>query len=278
MNITFHKDVSGYAVSIKTHGVRWPNGGTESQRERAYNSAQLEFTQDAYEAAERAGYYTATTCGRCGGWLAPMYRGAHAEDGKLYPETDKDSAAFAYFVGAIGEMMRQLPDYFARNLADVLREDDEDETAKANAPVYTCEPGRTIACDGVPLFYLTACTGVGGAYNAPPAVLDSFARAVASLLSRESLAAWPERVAIARIMRAIHDDNDSPDPEALSHVARQEARDFINPERADIPEAVVLRDISDGAHSYVRGAMRRGFTNYGRPVFGDAAKRAGGDV
>lgn len=121
----------GAAVNVKTHGVTFADGGTDAQRETAYNRMQESWWRDANEAARACGYYGASACGRSGGWCAP-YDDAGGIAAPAF-EPDENAPRFVAFVGRVEALMKSVPDRFASELREVIAEDakaERDEAAR----------------------------------------------------------------------------------------------------------------------------------------------------
>lgn len=119
---TFHRDINGHALNVKTHGVRFADGGTESQRERAWERAQEAWWRDANEAARAVGYAGAGACGRSGGWCAPYDEDAQGR--MRFAHKDNDAERFAAFAEKIETLFNSVPEYFAAELSDAIAEDE----------------------------------------------------------------------------------------------------------------------------------------------------------
>lgn len=119
----------GAAINVKTHGaifhaLRAIDGGTESQRERAWNDTAASFWTNADSAAQDCGYTGgAMACGRSGGWCAPY----DETNGRQYFEDDDGGARFQKFAARIEAMVRDVPRMFAENLAQVIADDAADD-------------------------------------------------------------------------------------------------------------------------------------------------------
>lgn len=129
---TRHDDArGGLAVYVKTHGMRLVDGGTEAQREEAYELATFLWWRDAGDIAKRCGYSGAAACGRMGGWCAPY----DEVDGRTMPifEEDENSQRFVAFRSAISQSLDAAPQLFADTLAQVIADDAQREKEEADA-------------------------------------------------------------------------------------------------------------------------------------------------
>lgn len=147
-NIKYHPDVHGYAVNVKTLHMHFADGGTEPQRELAWDSTHEDWWNDANEIARQEGFDGAAACGRSCGWCAPydVNRGvaenssrhylyaqwAEEEDGD--PDFDEDEAKrFAKFAERIEDHLKVVPSMYKENLERIIDEDKEEEEALVKA-------------------------------------------------------------------------------------------------------------------------------------------------
>lgn len=105
------------------HGITFADGGTDEQRETAWDRTQHGFWRDAGEAARECGYDGAFACGRSGGWCAPYWlRGTS----KCVTFDDRgDGGQFEEFAERIETLYRAVPELFAANLRGVIEEDEQ---------------------------------------------------------------------------------------------------------------------------------------------------------
>jgi hypothetical protein len=158
MKIRRHSDINGgLAINVKSHGMRFADGGTDAQRVRAGESAQLEWWTLADEAAKECGYAGATACGRMGGWCAPYDE----------PNTfvhDSNAPGFLAFAERIEKLHADAPQMFADTLAAVIEEEaqetrDEERAAQVDA-ARAAMPGKLAAA-------LRAVMNYTGGWDAP---------------------------------------------------------------------------------------------------------------
>lgn len=121
----------GAAVNVKSHGLRLVDGGTDAQRERAWNAAAESWWRDAAILAQSHGYSGAGACGRSGGWCVPYdgdsFRGA---------EADAKAPRFLAFAAAVDAQRRAMPERFAEELAHAIAQDREEETNAQKAEAH----------------------------------------------------------------------------------------------------------------------------------------------
>lgn len=132
MKTAIHCRDCGAAVNVKTHGIRFADGGTDEQRERAWNDAQREWWQDANDAAKECGYDGASACGRSGGWCAPYSIVPGAREKHVF-EDDESAPDFVAFAEKIEALYNTVPERFAYMLTEVIAEDAEDAAEEAQA-------------------------------------------------------------------------------------------------------------------------------------------------
>lgn len=97
-------------INVKTYRMTFADGGTDSQRERAWNEASEAWWNTAADIARELGIDIYQD-GRMGGWLV-------ADD------VDPDSDLANTLEARIGEHLKQGPAYFATSLASIMAEDD----------------------------------------------------------------------------------------------------------------------------------------------------------
>lgn len=115
----------GYpVVCVKFYGSQLPDGGTESQRELAYERARADWWEDATEKAKELGFSDVYALGRSGGWIAPHYD-------RRAPDLDepRQRKAFDAFAAWVRNEMRPAP------LADRFQAYLEDEIDSTPEPV-----------------------------------------------------------------------------------------------------------------------------------------------
>lgn len=145
------RDGYGFVLNVKCHSFTFADGGTDEQRERAYNNAQESWWRNAREAAQEIGFGDVYSCGRSGGYIYPTLNNGHAVTAA---EIDRSQYGYGperarHIVG----MLRKFRDYvraamepaalaemFADELAHVMDSDREDAEAEAQEA-----PRRTAA-------------------------------------------------------------------------------------------------------------------------------------
>lgn len=153
MNIKYHPDVHGYAVNVKTLHMHFPDGGTEGQRELAWDSTHEDWWNDANEIAKQEGFSGVSGVGRACGWCAPydVNKGVPENSSRHYcyvqtayeSEIDEDASdpdgmrdeakRFAKFAERIEEHLTDVPAMYKENLERIIEEDKEEEEALVKA-------------------------------------------------------------------------------------------------------------------------------------------------
>lgn len=135
-NIKYHPDVRGYAVNVKTLHMHFADGGTEPQRELAWDSTHEDWWNDANEIARQEGFDGAAACGRSCGWCAPydVNRGV-AENSSLHYLyiDDENDERLAKFAERIEDHLKDVPAMYKENLERIIDEDKEEEEALVKA-------------------------------------------------------------------------------------------------------------------------------------------------
>ena len=115
------------AVHVSTLHMRFADGGTDEQREVAWEMAVESWWNDASEIAQEIGYRGAASEGRSGAWCAPFYQGDSYPD----PSDKKEQRRFLRFQTAIEGLMQSFPatydDCLSEYLAGELEERQESE-------------------------------------------------------------------------------------------------------------------------------------------------------
>lgn len=100
-----------------------PDGGTESQREQAYEAASAEWWYDAESKAQELGFAGVYALGRSGGWIAPYY------DTRRAPDLDepREREAFEGFAAWVAAEMQPdaLADRFQSYLEAIMADEPE---------------------------------------------------------------------------------------------------------------------------------------------------------
>lgn len=134
--VRYHEDVHGYAVNVKTLHMHFPDGGTEGQRELAWDATHEDWWNDANEIARQEGFSGVGGCGRQCGWCAPydVNKGV-AENSSLhylYIEDEAD-ARLQKFAERIEDHLEDVPAMYKENLERIIKEDKEEEEALVKA-------------------------------------------------------------------------------------------------------------------------------------------------
>lgn len=127
----------GYPViNVKFYGP-FPDGGTESQRELAHESANADWWSDATEKAKELGFTDVYALGRSGGWLAPHY-------GRRAPDLDEPNERKAFNAMAAWVREEMQPSALADRFQSYLESIIADEPEPVPAPP-ACECARFLA-------------------------------------------------------------------------------------------------------------------------------------
>lgn len=134
----------GAAVYVKTHGMTFPSGGSDAQRQRAWDATAENWWENASTLAEQHGYSGASACGRLNGWCAPYDESvddSHRSNGGRVVtfEDDENAPRFVAFAQAIADMLAAVPRMFGENLAIIIADDAEEKAAEERAAAM---PGR----------------------------------------------------------------------------------------------------------------------------------------
>lgn len=130
MNIKYHPDVHGYAVNVKTLHMHFPDGGTEGQRERAWEATHEVWWDAANEVAKEEGFDGASGAGRSCGWCAPYDTSRTVpENSSLYYlyVDDENDKRLPKFVERIEALLREVPAMYKAELERIVEEDREEE-------------------------------------------------------------------------------------------------------------------------------------------------------
>lgn len=119
MNPQYHPDANALSFNVKTLGLRWPEGGTDAQREAAWEFAQRDWWRDAELLAAKHGFTDVHVYGRSGGWLTPV---PEVRDDDCSAD---DLARIRAFGDELADLFNQAPEYFNHALTDVLEADAE---------------------------------------------------------------------------------------------------------------------------------------------------------
>lgn len=111
----------GPACNVKTHGMQFVDGGTEEQRNAAWEITQAEFWSQAEYIAQQCGFDALLACGRSGGWAAPYY---FSHTTRTFPSMDDptDARRFSEFADRMVGLMQRVPDAFAAALKEQMDE------------------------------------------------------------------------------------------------------------------------------------------------------------
>jgi len=122
--ITIHGETGHMAVNVKTHGMRFIEGGTEAQRDSAWEYTVCGFWDEADSIAKDCGFAGVESEGHSDGWAAPFY--GCGNNGRVYlldNPSAKDARKFLKFAAKINALLADVPETFAT----VLHDDLEDE-------------------------------------------------------------------------------------------------------------------------------------------------------
>lgn len=125
-NIKYHPDVRGYAVNVKTLHMHFADGGTEVQREFAWDTLNEAWWDAANEIAKEEGFVGAAACGRSFGWCAPFYTyRAGGMDFTSYVDDDSEERLeqFNKFAKRIEALLAEAPVMYKETLEQVIKDD-----------------------------------------------------------------------------------------------------------------------------------------------------------
>lgn len=133
MNPQWHPDARALSFNVKTlcYVGRWAEGGTDEQRDDAWEEATRLWWDDAKRIAQQHGFDDIEQHGRSGGWLTPV-PGIEPDDpdaGEMHRLTEFSIALDAHFNDA--------PDYFAQSLACAIANDVEEGDTDPLAALLT---------------------------------------------------------------------------------------------------------------------------------------------
>lgn len=127
------------AINVKYYG-RFPDGGTDSQRERVWDAVVETWWESARDIARESGYDYVHSAGRSGGWIVPFWHRApraanlYSSPGQggrwgypSYPDADDlaDRVQFLAFTEAIEQLLADVPAMLADELRFVIEQDAE---------------------------------------------------------------------------------------------------------------------------------------------------------
>lgn len=121
LRVSQHSDANnGFVIYVKTHGMSFREGGTDDQRNRAWELATEEFWINAGIQARLCGFGGVSAVGRSGGWLAPYYEipGKRA----VYVSSE-DNDDFIKLKDMIEQDMADVPQLFSDKLDEVIEDD-----------------------------------------------------------------------------------------------------------------------------------------------------------
>lgn len=175
LQIKTHEDADGgFAIHVKTHGLTFAEGGTEAQRERAWNRAQRDWWRDADEAAKAAGYSGGCASGgRSGGWCIPYDEtvddDTRSNGGRSIDyEDDDDAPRFVAFADAIGKLHDAMPQRFADALREAIAEDAEEEEREAERARNAAHDAAVLAMVPRLVAALRKLSSYAGGSDTPP--------------------------------------------------------------------------------------------------------------
>ena len=131
---SYHPEAGALSFNVKTLGLSWADGGTDDQREVAWELAQRQWWSDAKLLAIKHGFTDVECHGRSGGWLTPV-PGIGPCDADTDPDdcSADDLARIRAFGVELDDLFNQAPEYFNRALTDVLVHDANREIEEAAA-------------------------------------------------------------------------------------------------------------------------------------------------
>lgn len=123
INPSYHPDADALAFNVKTHGLRWAEGGDDRQREAAWEQALQHWWMDAKQLAIKHGFQNVYAYGRSGGWLVPV-PGVDPDDESIDPHGYSEALArIRAFGEELNALFNQAPEYFKNALDEVIAED-----------------------------------------------------------------------------------------------------------------------------------------------------------
>src|SRR5690606_37721686 len=102
------RDGYGLVLNVKCHAFDFAEGGTDEQRQRAYNIAQESWWRKAKQAARKLGFDGVYSAGRMGGYIYPTF------DGRAVTAADLDRSPYGYGrerARHLVSMLRKFRDY-----------------------------------------------------------------------------------------------------------------------------------------------------------------------
>ena len=139
---SYHPDADALSFNVKTLGLRWADGGTDAQREFAWELAQQCWWHDAKLLAIKHGFTDVECHGRSGGWLTPV-PGVDPRDADTDPNGfAADMVRIRAFGKELDKLFNEAPSYFDSALTDVLVRDVDRETEEAAATARNVARGE----------------------------------------------------------------------------------------------------------------------------------------
>lgn len=116
----YYPDAGALSFNVKTLGTHWPEGGTDAQRQEAWEVAQQCWWHDAKLLAIKHGFTDVECHGRSDGWLTPVPGVMPAEQNANFAA---DLARIRAFGADLSALFNEAPRYFESVLTDVLVRD-----------------------------------------------------------------------------------------------------------------------------------------------------------
>lgn len=109
---SYYREARALAFNVKTHGLRWAEGGDDRQREAAWETALQYWWMDAKLLAIKHGFQNVYAYGRSGGWLVPV-PGVDPDDESIDPDGYSEALArIRAFGEELNDLFKQAPEYF----------------------------------------------------------------------------------------------------------------------------------------------------------------------
>lgn len=130
-------------ICIKTYGMRFPPGGEDEQRQRAWDAMGRDWHCEAQDISHACGFSGVFTVGRSGGYLQPFNQHGGPFGGSNGKEWPGQGGTYGYpshpsmldagdarkvnaFAASIGALLARAPDMFAAHLAEIISDDKRD--------------------------------------------------------------------------------------------------------------------------------------------------------
>lgn len=168
---SYHPDANALSFNVKTLGLRWPEGGTDAQREAAWEAALQDWWRDAKLLAAKHGFTDVHAYGRSSGWLTPV------PEVRVDDCSADDLARIRAFGKELDKLFNEAPTYFGSALTDVLDIETSREEAERAERDRKLAYGEAVTLLANLAIAVKACDTTSGALRAQAAAaLDAFNR------------------------------------------------------------------------------------------------------